>query len=375
MRDKVAALQGDTLALWFCLRDPRTPLAAKLLGALVVAYALSPIDLVPDFIPLLGFLDDLVLDDWAAANPKRRRPKQTDAGSDEVRSKPIALTALMTLFDQQRFQLDDPVSRYLPEFREEGREQATLRHLLTHMSGLPDQLPNNNQLRAAHARLSEFTAAALRVPLSFPPGSRYQYSSMGILLAAEIAQRLSGRDIRTLVQQTVFGPLSMHNSALGTGQLLPEQIMACQTDFAAPEAGAGAADAKSWDWNSPFWRQLGAPWGGVHASAADVGRWLSDFLQPSGRVLRSETTALMIRNHNPPDMESRGLAFDVGMDAVCRGCSPRTFGHTGSTGTIALADPDSRTICVVLTTLPGPAVSGTRHPRLLAAEAALQRLR
>ena len=61
LRGKAAALKGDTLALWFCLRDPRTPFAAKLVGALVVAYALSPIDLIPDFIPVLGFLDDLVL--------------------------------------------------------------------------------------------------------------------------------------------------------------------------------------------------------------------------------------------------------------------------------------------------------------------------
>lgn len=286
-------------------------------------------------------------------------------------SKPLSLTALMTLFDQRRFQLDDPVCRYLPEFRDGGREQVTIRHLLTHVSGLPDQLPNNNQLRASHAALSEFTAAALQVPLSFPPGSRYQYSSMGILLAAEIAQRLTGTDIRTLVQQTVLSPLGMHNSALGTGQLHSSQMMRCQTEFAAPEAGAGAAEAQNWDWNSAFWRQLGAPWGGVQASAADVGRWLSDFLQPSGRVLRSETAALMTRNHNPPGFESRGLAFDVGLDAICRGCSSRTFGHTGSTGTLALADPEQQTICVVLTTLPGPAVAAAEHPRVRAAEAAL----
>lgn len=290
-------------------------------------------------------------------------------------SKPIALTALIVLFDQQHFQLDEPVHRYLPEFSDGDRRQVTIRHLLTHVSGLPDQLPNNNQLRAAHADLSAFTAGAMAVPLSFPPGSRYQYSSMGILLASEIAQRLTGRDIRALVQQTVLSPLSMHNSALGTGHLSDDQMMPCQTNFAAPEAGAGAADAKNWDWNSAYWRQLGAPWGGVQASAMDVGRWLHDFLHPSGRVLRSETARLMTRNHNPPGLESRGLAFDVGMDAVCRGCSAETFGHTGSTGTIALADPESQTICVVLTTLPGPAVPGNQHPRLVAAEAALARLR
>ena len=61
LRAKAAELQRETLALWYALRHPRTPLAAKLVAALVVGYALSPIDLIPDFIPVLGLLDDLVL--------------------------------------------------------------------------------------------------------------------------------------------------------------------------------------------------------------------------------------------------------------------------------------------------------------------------
>jgi len=55
------ALRAQVLTLWFCRSHPDTPLLAKLLGALVVAYAFSPIDLIPDFIPVLGYLDDLVL--------------------------------------------------------------------------------------------------------------------------------------------------------------------------------------------------------------------------------------------------------------------------------------------------------------------------
>ncbi|MGH8354656.1 MAG: YkvA family protein, partial [Pseudomonas sp.] len=55
------ALQREVIALWFCSKHPATPLAAKLLALAVVAYALSPIDLIPDFIPLLGYLDDLLL--------------------------------------------------------------------------------------------------------------------------------------------------------------------------------------------------------------------------------------------------------------------------------------------------------------------------
>ena len=61
LKDKARALKRETTALWFALRDPRTPWAARVVGAAVVAYALSPIDLIPDFIPVLGLLDDLIL--------------------------------------------------------------------------------------------------------------------------------------------------------------------------------------------------------------------------------------------------------------------------------------------------------------------------
>jgi uncharacterized membrane protein YkvA (DUF1232 family) len=61
LRERAARLKRDVLALWFALRHPRTPIAAKLVAAVVVGYALSPIDLIPDFIPVLGFLDDVIL--------------------------------------------------------------------------------------------------------------------------------------------------------------------------------------------------------------------------------------------------------------------------------------------------------------------------
>src|SRR5271154_6423633 len=62
-------------------------------------------------------------------------------------SKPINVTAVMTLFDQGKFQLDDRVKKFLPAFTGGGRDDVTILHLLTHVSGLPDQLANNNQLR------------------------------------------------------------------------------------------------------------------------------------------------------------------------------------------------------------------------------------
>lgn len=61
LRARARRIKADTFALYLAARDPRTPWYAKALGTVVVAYALSPIDLIPDFVPLLGYLDDLIL--------------------------------------------------------------------------------------------------------------------------------------------------------------------------------------------------------------------------------------------------------------------------------------------------------------------------
>jgi CubicO group peptidase (beta-lactamase class C family) len=288
-------------------------------------------------------------------------------------SKPINVTAVMTLFDQGKFQLNDRVKKFLPAFTGEGRDKVTIRHLLTHVSGLPDQLPNNNRLRKQHAPLTTFAEQAMRTRLDFAPGDRYQYSSMGILLAARIAELISGSDIRTFVDRTVFQPLNMKHSAQGLGRFKQEDMVLCQMKGAAPESGSGDPEAKEWDWNSPYWRKLGAPWGGTHASAPDIAVFLGEFLGARGKVLKPETERLMIQNHNPEGFPPRGLGFAVGKTAGSPGCSERTFGHTGSTGTLCWADPASETICVVLTSLPRRAER--RHPRELAAERVAEAVR
>jgi CubicO group peptidase (beta-lactamase class C family) len=133
---------------------------------------------------------------------------------------------------------------------------------------------------------------------------------------------------------------------------------------AAPESGAGDPTTKSWDWNSDYWRELGAPWGTAHGSVGDVAIFLDEFLHPSGKALKAETAKMMVANHNKEGLRPRGLGFDIGANAGSPGCSERTFGHTGSTGTRCWADPESDTICVILTTLPARAL--TPHPRDIA---------
>jgi CubicO group peptidase (beta-lactamase class C family) len=269
----------------------------------------------------------------------------------------------MSLYDEGAFQLDERVQKYLPEFTGDGRDTATISHLLTHVSGLPDQLPENGELRHTHAPLAAFVQGALKVPLGFAPGTKYEYSSMAILLACEIAQRISGSTILELVERRVVKPLGLSRSALGLGNLDPADVVPVQIENAAPEAGGGDPTAKDWDWNSRYWRALGAPWGGMHASAEDVLKFLDAFVTPVDGFLSPATTELMTRNHNGHLNVPRGLGFAVGPTTICTSCTADVFGHTGSTGTLAWLDRTLGLACVVLTSLPGAAVSP--HPREL----------
>lgn len=267
-------------------------------------------------------------------------------------TKPFTAVAAMVLADRGELKLADHAVKYLPEFSEGARKEITIGQLLTHTSGLPDQLEDNNALRARHAPLSEFVRGAVRTPLLFAPGTRYHYQSMGILLAAEIVERVAKISLPAFLEREVFTPLGMTRTVLGIGRFKMSDMMPMQTEHAAPEAGAGDPTAKSWDWNSDYWRNLAAPWGGAHSTAADLSVFLRSFMHPDGNVLREETARLMIKDHTPALEAHRGIGFMVGPDGFGKECSARTFGHSGSTGTLAWADPATDTTFVLLTTLP-----------------------
>ncbi|MCW5978335.1 MAG: beta-lactamase family protein [Bryobacteraceae bacterium] len=267
-------------------------------------------------------------------------------------TKPMTAAGVMLLVDRGRLALEDPVVKYIPEFSEGDRKLITVRHLLTHTSGLPDQLPENVELRKRHAPLKDFVAGAVRTPLLFKPGTQVRYQSMGILLAAEIAERITGEPFPKFLERELFQPLGMSRTALGLGRFSIPETAQCQVDAAPGLYGGGSAGAKSWDWNSPYWRNLAAPWGGAHSTGPDIAAFLRYFLAPDGKVLKKETAARMIVNQNQGLNEPRGIGFVVKPGSFGRACSPKAFGHSGATGTIAWADPATGLSCVILTTLP-----------------------
>lgn len=278
-------------------------------------------------------------------------------------TKPMTASAVLWLRDRRELALTDPVKKYLPAFRGAERDAVTIRHLLTHTSGLPDMLPENTELRRQHAPLSEFVARTCRTPLLFQPGEKVGYQSMGILLAAAIVEQVSGDAMPGLMARTIFNPLRMRQTSFGLGGRRIADTAQCQV----PEA-----ERSHWDWNSPYWRNLGASWGGAHATARDLGAFLEAFASPSDNVLsaatRQEMRAIQTGTHRP----GFGLGWQREPGAFGRTCSAETFGHFGSTGTVIWHDPATATTCVVLTTRPA---TGSRSSLLLPVSEVIGRTR
>lgn len=264
-------------------------------------------------------------------------------------TKPMTAAAVMSLVDQGQLSLDDTVTKFFPSFTGDDRQTITIRNLLTHTAGLPDMLPNDEMLREQHAPLSEYREGALKAPLKFKPGTRYSYASMGILLSSEIAQKITGKPIADIVEERVFKPLGMRHTGFGLRGRPNSTTVASQAAPAMTEEGKKTWT--DWNWNSSYWRNLGAPWGGALGSAADINRFYREFLDLRGTIMKPANEQLMITNRSPPGVKASGLGFDLPPGAGAPACGPRTFGHNGSTGTYSWADPDTGTICVVLTSL------------------------
>ena len=278
-------------------------------------------------------------------------------------TKPVAVCALMLLVERGLVSLDDPVSLYLPEFKGEDRRNTRVRDLLSHTSGLPDMLPENTDLRRAHAPLSEFVSRAMTTPLLFPPRSDFRYQSMGILLAAEIVERVSGKRLRDFLKVEIFDRLGMRASALGMGAFKIEETAWCQT------GDSGSSDLERFGPNSAYWRDMGHPWGGMHSTTGDLAILLQTFLNGGTyagvRLFSPATVAAMTRDQNAAIGKPWGLGWGLATSHVWSYfgdlVSPRAFGHSGATGTVAWADPTQRLVCAILTTRP----SGEDNGRLL----------
>lgn len=280
-------------------------------------------------------------------------------------TKPVTVTAAMLLVERGQLYLDETVADIIPEFGTHGKESVRVRHLMSHTSGLPDMLPDNEQLRKDHQPLAEFVKRMYDLELSFPPGTNIQYQSCGLAILAEIVERRAGTTLPQFLRSEIFAPLGMHDTGLGAEGLDHARI-------AEVNVGPALQD-KDWNWNMPYWWNFGAPWGGMFTTVNDFFRFMQMFLNGGEvdgvRVLSPATTAAMTRDQTsenpqiPAEMRYRqawGLGWGLhwrrhptaGWPYFGDLTSPGTFGHGGATGTVVWADPVRQLVCIIFTTQP-----------------------
>jgi len=266
-------------------------------------------------------------------------------------TKVVATTpALMLLVEQGKVVLDAPVVRYLPDFNGPGTSGITVRHLLTHTSGLRATLP----LREAPDSAAALRMVLTTVPIS-PPGTRMVYSDLNAILLGEIVRHVSGQTLDAFVTQAIYAPLGLdHQMLFRPPKRLVPRIAPTNLWRGHPIAGVV---------NDPSAGKLGGVSGnaGVFATARGLARFaqfmLNEGLLPDRpRLLKKETVHQFTQVAVPArrGVSARTLGWEAlptGEETSSAGTlfGSHSYGHTGWTGTSLWIDPDRDVFVLLLT--------------------------
>ena len=293
---------------------------------------------MPGCVVLIGRAGKIVL--LKAYGNRQLKPTVTPMTTDTVfdlasLTKPIATaTSVMQLVEVGRVQLDDPVSKHLPGFGQNGKNVITIKQLLTHQGGLiPD-----NALRDYDQGPDEAFRRIDALKTYVEPGTKFIYTDVGYIVLAKLVQELTGKQIDEYAQETIFQPLGMKETGYLPGAELQQR--------AAP------TEQREGRWmrgevHDPRAYRLGGVAGhaGLFSTAADLARYAQMLLNGGSyqgvTVLQPETVALMSKPI-PVNSGWRGLGWDIRPGySSNRGdlFTPRAFGHGGFTGTTFWVDP------------------------------------
>jgi len=273
-------------------------------------------------------------------------------------------TAAEILYDRGQLDLDAPVVRYLPEFGgTTGHGAITVRHLLTHSSGL--------KLSGLLWQQASDKAGILRqidtMPAPDAPGSTYHYQDFNLILMGEIVERLSGMPLDLFLQKNVFRPLGMKDTGFRPSKdLLPRIAPTEQDDSFRHMLVRGVVHDEN-----AFVMGGVAGHAGLFSTARDLATLAQLYLDGGTyrgkRLIRADTIRLFATRQNVPPGSSRALGWDMPTPGGLFGplASPRALIHTGFTGTSIYIDPDRDAFVILLTNRVNPTranqlISGAR---------------
>jgi CubicO group peptidase (beta-lactamase class C family) len=262
-------------------------------------------------------------------------------------SKVYTAAAVMALVERGNFALGTTVRDVLPIFDGGGRQAVTVRHLLTHTSGLMYESPAMEELLIRQPTVDEIVDEVLTQPLQFAPGSHFLYSDFGIGLAGRVATIVSGMSFPDLVRTLVLEP----------GGLRETYLPPAPADYprVAHVVGSPAYGTESAMYNSPYALALGHPAFGAVASVRDLLRLGLRFARGNKRAILSDATIramtsdqsggaignLMDPGPNGPRPWGLGFAIHGNVPTLGLGdlTTPSAFGHPGATGCTLVVDP------------------------------------
>ena len=254
-------------------------------------------------------------------------------------------TAAMQLYEDGRLDLDAAVSSYLPDFAQNGKQDVTIRQLLTHSAGLApyrrfDQMGLTTRAEAIDAIMAE--------ELQYAPGTDAQYSGLGIITLSLVIEKLTGQPLDAYAEQHIFEPLGMTRTGFRpAGQ--PDSSVVPTADAERTYYG---------EVHDPVARFMGGTSAnaGLFSTAEDLSKF-AYMLTHGGRIygrqfLKEETIDLFTTRAAGPDGSTRALGWDTksqdGYSSAGRLFGPRSFGHTGFTGTSLWIDPDQQLFALLL---------------------------
>lgn len=257
--------------------------------------------------------------------------------------------AAMQLVERGNVELDAPVARYLPAFVTNGKQDVTVRQLLTHTSGLDaDPVPS---LWQGYDDISARRNAILDSPLKNPPGTTHLYSDINLMALGFLVEQVTGATLDTVVHDRITAPLGMVETGFNPPADKFDRIAATEDELTPPR---GMLRGQVHDENA--WA-LGGVSGhaGIFSTVGDMAIVAQTILNGGtyrgARILRPGTVRTMLTNYNttyPGD--GHGLGFELDRMFYMGGLSsPSSAGHTGYTGTTLVIDLESRSIAILLT--------------------------
>jgi CubicO group peptidase (beta-lactamase class C family) len=252
-------------------------------------------------------------------------------------------TAMMQLVEQGKIDLDAPVQRYIPDWTGPKKERVTVRHLLTHSSGLPAFKPYDKITTNADS----IAKLMFATPLDTVPGARMVYSDIGAYMLGKLVERVSGETLDQYVVRHVFQPLGMNETRYNPPVEWIARIAPTEID---PLRG-GKVRGKVHDERAYYLGGVSAH-AGIFSSAHDLARFARMYLNGGMldlvRIVKPETIALFTTLQDSA-LSNRALGWEkpTGRNSAGHLMSSRAFGHTGFTGTSIWIDP-SRDLFVIL---------------------------